>query len=285
MKNPIIFNSRRSNRNRNVDLVQVAPEIERQARRLNRQQKRLEKNMGLDGVKTSLEGSPRQKVIRYQDIKKIEPLTDTQADFFDAWDDDQATGYVLYGSAGTGKTYAAAALAIQDVLDPNKPEFKKLIIVRSATAVRSQGFMPGDILLKQAVYELPYHTIFADLTGKKDAYENLKEMGKIEFQTSSFIRGITFDDSIIIFDEFQSANLHEISSVATRVGKNTKIIFCGDGKQDDLIYNKNDTSGFKSFMEITKIMTAFRGFRFTEDDILRSGFVREYLIAANKLGL
>ena len=240
--------------------------------------------MGLDAVKTTLEGVARQKVIRYQDIKKIEPLTDTQEDFFDAWDDDQATGYVLYGSAGTGKTLIACAKAILDVLDQNS-EFEKLIIVRSASPVKSQGFLPGTLEDKQAVYEAPYHEIFSFLTDKKDAYQSLKDMGKIEFYSSSFCRGLTFDNSIIIFDEFQSANIHEISSIATRVGNNAKILFCGDGKQDDLIYNKNDVSGFKTFMEISRIMPSFRNFKFTEDDIVRSGFVKEYLIDCNKIGV
>lgn len=275
-----IRNVRRSNAKMKEDFLDV--ETQRQAKRLGRQQKRLEKETGIANV---IDINTRQRVVRFEDIKELKPLTDTQYDFFEAYADEQATGYVLYGCAGTGKTYAAAALAIQDVLDPNKPEYKKLIIVRSASPVKSQGFLPGTLEEKQAVYELPYHSIFADLTGKKDAYEKLKEMGKIEFQTVSFIRGVTFDNAIILFDEFQSANLHEISSVATRVGKDSKIIFCGDGKQDDLIYNKNDTSGFKSFMEITRIMPSFRNFKFTEDDIVRSGFVREYLIACNKLGL
>lgn len=272
-------NARRNNAKMKEDFLDI--ETQRQAKRIGRQQKRLEKETGLANV---VNINSRQRVVRFEDIKELKPLTDTQYDFFEAWEDDQATGYVLYGSAGTGKTYAAAALAIQDVLDPNKPDFNKLIIVRSASPVKSQGFLPGSLEEKQAVYEMPYHSIFADLTGKKDAYEKLKEMGKIEFQTVSFIRGITFDNSIIIFDEFQSANLHEISSVTTRVGKNTKIIFCGDGKQDDLIYNKNDVSGFKQFMEITRIMPSFRNFKFTEDDIVRSGFVKEFLIACNKLG-
>jgi phosphate starvation-inducible PhoH-like protein len=285
MKNPIIFTTRRSNRNRNADLVQVAPEIERQARRLNRQQKRLEKNMGLDAVKTTLEGVARQKVIRYQDIKKIEPLTDTQADFFDAWDDDQATGYVLYGSAGTGKTYSAIAKAISDVLNPDLENCKKLIIIRSLVSGREIGHLPGDINLKQEPYEAAYGPILADITGKPDAYTSLKDMGKIEFHTSSFVRSLTFDDAVIVVDENQNFSFQELYTIATRVGKNTRIIFCGDGKQDDLHFKKNDTSGFSDFIDVTRKMSSFRNFRFTSDDIIRSQFVKEFIITCEKLGL
>lgn len=240
--------------------------------------------MGLDAVKTSIEGVARQKVIRYQDIKKIEPLTDTQADFFDAWDDDQATGYVLYGSAGTGKTLIACAKAILDVLDQNS-DFEKLIIVRSAVSCRNQGFLPGDKSMKEEIYETPYHSVFSFLTGKKDAYQTLKDIGKIEFHSSSYLRGETFDDCIIVVDEIQNFSWEELSTVTTRVGKNSKIIFCGDGKQDDLHYLKNDTSGFKTFMEVTKIIPEFRNFRFTSSDIVRSDFVKSFIIACEKVGV
>lgn len=284
MKNPIIFTTRRSNRNRNADLVQVAPEIERQARRLNRQQKRLEKNMGLDAVKTTLEGVARQKVIRYQDIKKIEPLTDTQEDFFDAWDDEQATGYMLSGSAGTGKTVISIAKAILDVLDPETP-YQKLVIVRSSVQVRDQGFLKGDIFEKMEAFESPYIGILQELTGRKDAYQSLKDIGKIEFISTSAIRGITLNDSIIIADEVGAMNWHECKSILTRVGKNTKIIMIGDTAQVDLIYKKTDTTGIYDLLEVTRKMSGFRNFKFTEDDIVRSPFVKEFLVACNKLGI
>ena len=253
--------------------------VERQSKRINRQQRRLEKDVGVSALQIQ---APRSRVIRYEDIRVIEPLTDTQRDFFEAYEDDAATGYVLYGCAGSGKTFLSVFQALLDVMNPDTP-YEKLIIVRSASPVRNLGHLPGNLDEKVAVYELPYHTIFSELTGKKDAYEKMKDMGKVEFISTSAIRGVTFDNSIIIFDEFQSANLHELSTVATRVGRDSKIIFCGDGKQNDLIYNKNDTSGFSQFMDITRIMPSFRNFRFTEDDIVRSGFVKEFLIAYDRI--
>lgn len=260
-------------------------ETQRQAKRLSRQQKRLEKQTGLMNVVSINDTIAKQRVVRYQDIKQLEPLTDTQADFFDAWESDAATGYVLYGSAGSGKTTLAAYNAILDVLNPEIPEIHKLVIVRSSVQARDQGHLPGDANEKMAMFETPYHGIFSKLTGKKDSYEKLKDMGKIEFISTSFVRGDTFDNSIIIVDEIQNMSWEELNSVATRVGKNSKIIFCGDGKQDDLHYKKNDVSGFKQFIEVTRCIPEFRNFRFTSEDIIRSGFVKAWILACEKLGV
>lgn len=285
MKKPIIFTTRRSNRNRNADLVQVAPDIERQARRLNRQQKRLEKNMGLDAVKTTLEGVARQKVIRYQDIKKIEPLTDTQEDFFDAWEDNAANAYVLYGSAGTGKTALSVYHGICDVLNPEIEQYNKLFIVRSGVAARDLGALPGNLEEKLEAYEAPYKGLFAELTGIPNAYERLKDMQKVEFLSSSYIRGITLKNCIIIVEEAQNFSWEELYSIATRVGQDTKIIFTGDTKQNDLHYKKSDVSGFIPFIDVTRTMIEFRTFRFTTEDIVRSNFCKAFLIACEKHGI
>ncbi len=281
------FNSRRTSTTRQKASYPVTDtEIQRQAKRLQRQQKRLEKVVGLDVQSMRLEGQQsRSRAIRYDDIKVFEPLTDTQEDFFDAWETNQATGYVLYGSVGAGKTGCAINKAILDVMNPEYPEFKKLIIVRSSVQGRELGFLKGSASEKMEEFEAPYIGIFSEMTGRKDAYESLKEIGKVEFISSSFMRGATFNDSIVIVDEFQNFSWQELYSAVTRIGRNSKIIFCGDGKQDDLHFKKNDVSGFKEFMEVTRQMAEFRSFRFTSDDIIRSSFVKSWIVACERLGL
>lgn len=278
-----VFSSKRSSVVRQQDLFDV--ETQRQAKRLSRQQKRLEKTTGLTNViDINTPNTSRQKVVRLEDIKEITPLTDTQRDFFEAYETSGADGYVLYGSAGTGKTMIAIYNAILDVLDQNIKTAHKLIIVRSSVQSREQGHLPGDENEKMAAFEAPYVGIFASLTGKKDSYEKLKDMGKVEFVSTSFLRGDTFDNAIVLFDEVQNASWEEISTVVSRLGKNSRLICCGDGKQDDLHFKKNDQSGFRDFIEVTLKMPEFRNFRFTPDDIVRSAFVKSWLITCEKLG-
>ncbi len=286
MKKSIKYMSRRSNTNKLLEQIDVDPEYARQAKRLNRQQKRLEKNMGLDITQRQKNnGNQRQKIIRYQDIKNVEPLTDTQADFFDAWEDDQATGYVLYGSAGTGKTALAIYHGICDVLNPEIETYNKLVIVRSGVAARDLGALPGDLDQKLEAYEAPYKGLFYELTGIPNAYEKLKDMQKVEFLSSSYIRGITLRNCIVVVEESQNFSWEELYSISTRVGQNTKIIFTGDTKQNDLHYKKSDVSGFGPFIDVTRSMIQFRTFRFTTEDIVRSDFCKAFLIACDKLNL
>lgn len=273
-------NVRRNNAKLKEEFLDI--ETNRQAKRIGRQQKRLEKETGIANV---VNINTRQRVVRFEDIKELKPLTDTQYDFFEAWEDDQATGYVLYGSAGVGKTFLAGYHALLDVLDPNKPEYQKLIIIRSAVSGRDIGHLPGSVEEKLEAFEAPYHSVFASLTGKKDAYEKLKDMGKIEFISSSHMRGETYENCIVVVDEIQNFSWTELSTCVTRIGKNAKIIFCGDGKQDDLHYKKNDVSGFGDFLNVTRSIPEFRNFKFTSDDIVRSNFVKQWVIACERLGL
>lgn len=254
----------------------------RQARRLNRQQKRLEQEMGLNDHLKPVAAKGRE--VRLDDIKVLEPLTETQRHFFEAYENDDAQGYVLYGSSGSGKSMLCVYQGILDVLDPNTP-YTKLIIVRSSVSTREIGHLPGDQIQKMEAYEAPYHGIFAELTGRKDAYEKLKDSGKVEFMSTSFCRGASLNNSIVILDEFQGCNWHELKTVVTRVGRDCKLMLAGDIAQNDLIYKKNDTSGFTELMQVTRKMSEFRHFRFTTDDIVRSGFVKAFLVACEELGL
>lgn len=263
------------------DIESLDPQLQRDAKRIQRQQKQLEKKTG---IATITPISARQRMIKLEDIVVIDPLTDTQRDVFDAFENPDNMAFVLYGSAGTGKTFLAVYQALLDVLDPKTP-YAKIIIVRSAVASRDTGFLPGTQDEKMAVYEQPYYSIFSDLTGKKDAYEKLKECGKIEFMSTSYLRGSTFNNAIVVFDEVQSENWHGISTVMTRIGKDCRVILCGDYAQSDLIKTKNDTSGFRELMQVASKMNSFSTFKFTPDDIVRSGFVKQWLITCEKLGL
>lgn len=214
-------------------------------------------------------------------MRQIKPLTETQNDLFQSYSE----GYNLaaIGTAGTGKTMCATYLALKDVLE--KGEYEKVVIIRSAVQTREQGFVPGTLEQKEAIFEMPYIDIVNDLFGRKDAYQILKQKGMIKFTTSSNIRGLTFDNSVIIVDECQSMNYHELDTIITRVGESSKIIFCGDTKQDDLATSKNraDVSGLYDFLKVLNEIPSFDVVKFGIDDIVRSGLVKEYIIAKERL--
>lgn len=262
---------------RSPALLSNVVEIDRQAKRIGRQQKRLEKDLRLSPV--DVIATPRNTALR---LKHFEPITDNQARFWEAYDD--AGAFVLYGSAGTGKSFLALYKAIQEVLDPSS-DFSKIVIVRSTVQSRDMGFLPGDSTDKCAPFEEPYVQIFSEFFGKKDAYEKLKDMGKIEFCSTSLLRGVTFHDSIVVFDEFQSSNWHECKTILTRLGGKSKIIICGDFGQNDLIKNKNDVSGFDNLMQVTDHMPEFVRIKFYPEDIVRGPFVKAFLLACEKLGI
>jgi phosphate starvation-inducible protein PhoH len=181
---------------------------------------------------------------------------------------------VLHGQAGTGKTFLSLYLALDDIF---KKEFSKLIIIRSAVSTRDIGFLPGNDKEKSEVYEAPYRDIFSELLDRGDSYNTLKLKGLVEFKLTSFVRGTTIRDSVIVVDECQNMTLHELDSIITRVGDNCRIIFCGDFRQSDLRVN-----GLKDFFTILKSMDDFDFVEFTLDDIVRSGLVKEYLKAKGK---
>jgi phosphate starvation-inducible protein PhoH len=214
-------------------------------------------------------------------LKHFEPLTKNQRLSFEAYD--AGKNLMLHGIAGTGKSFISMYLALKQVLTENSP-FKKVVIVRSVVPTRDMGFLPGNSKEKAKVYEAPYYAICTELFGRGDAYEYLKSKGIVEFISTSFIRGITLNDTIIIVDEMANMTLHELDSVITRVGKNCRIIFCGDFRQSDFI-KKQDKDGLMDFMRIIERMKSFVFVDFIEQDIVRSSMVKDYIIMKDRLGI
>lgn len=186
---------------------------------------------------------------------------------------------LLHGVAGTGKTYIALYNAFQELLHDHST-YQKVIIVRSAVPSRDIGHLPGNEKEKTEVYVQPYREITAELFPRfgSKAFGKLKEQGLCEFLVTSYVRGLTLDNCIVIVDECQNMTDMELNSIITRVGNNSKIIFCGDFRQTDL-NKRNDMSGLKKFIATTNHMPSFRQVEFDVEDIVRSALVKEYIIA------
>lgn len=205
-------------------------------------------------------------------IPEIEPLTRNQLVAFES-----TKHMVLCGAAGTGKTFISLYLAFDDIA---KQDYEKVILVRSAVPTRDMGFLPGTDKEKAKVYEEPYYAIANEIFQRGDAYEILKKHNVVNFMTTSYLRGLTVRDSVVIVDECQNMTFHELDSIITRVGENSRIIFCGDFAQADLPKN-----GMKEFLQVLNEMSEFDIVEFGISDIVRSSFVKKYLIAKHSLGL
>ena len=236
------------------------------------------------GVGLTTKQMKRKKPLSAGYLLDIEPITDNQRILFESY---KANKHLIaYGAAGTGKTFVTLYNALKDVLDDNTP-YERIYIVRSLVATREIGFLPGDYEDKSDIYQVPYkHMVKYMFQMPSDAdfemlYGNLKSQDTIKFWSTSFLRGTTLDHSIIIVDEFQNLNFHELDSIMTRVGENSKIMFCGDASQTDL-QKTNDKNGIVDFMNILRKMPSFDIIEFGIDDIVRSGLVKEYIGA--KLG-
>ena len=234
----------------------------------------------------------RQKTKKRQPINsdlmtKIEPLTDNQKRIFKSWD--EGKHLFIYGAAGTGKTFCALYKALYDCLKTT-PSYDSVYLVRSLVATREIGFLPGDHEDKSSLYQIPYKNMvkymfeMANDSDFETLYGALKAQESIKFWSTSFLRGVTLDNAVIIIDEMQNLNFHELDSIITRVGENTRIVFCGDAMQSDLVRDK-EKNGIHDFMRILEIMPDdFDMIEMGIDDICRSGIVRNYLIAKNAAG-
>ena len=239
------------------------------------------------GVGLTSKQMKRKKPVNNDYLVDITPITDNQKRLFDSYD--EGKHIIAYGAAGTGKTFITLYNALKDVLNENTP-YDKIYIVRSLVATREIGFLPGDHEDKSSYYQIPYkHMVKYMFQMPSDAdfemlYGNLRAQETIKFWSTSFLRGTTLDNAIIIVDEFQNLNFHELDSIITRVGENTKIVFCGDASQTDLT-KTNERNGIIDFMKILRAMPSFEMIEFGIDDIVRSGLVKEYLIAKLEAGM
>ena len=239
------------------------------------------------GVGLTAKQMKRKKPLNTDYLVDITPITDNQKRLFDSYG--AGKHIIAYGAAGTGKTFITLYNALKDVLNENTP-YDKIYIVRSLVATREIGFLPGDHEDKSSYYQIPYkHMVKYMFQMPSDAdfemlYGNLRAQETIKFWSTSFLRGTTLDDAIIIVDEFQNLNFHELDSIITRVGENTKIVFCGDASQTDLT-KTNERNGIVDFMKVLRAMPSFDTIEFGIDDIVRSGLVKEYLIAKLEAGM
>ena len=214
------------------------------------------------------------------ELQDAEPLNGKQHEFFANYAGGKSQ--VLAGSAGTGKTFMTLFKAFEEILKA-KVNYRRIVIIRSAVATRDIGHLPGTLEEKQAIYEIPYVGICNELFGRGDAYALMKKNGIIDFMLTSYVRGITLDETIVIVDEFQNLTAHEADSIITRLGKGSKIIFCGDTCQTD--FTRNNEKDIDKFLAVVNRMPQWFDINeFESGDIVRSGIVKEYIRTKEKMG-
>lgn len=252
--------------------------MSRSARRLRKQLSR-QKEVDVRFIQNDYDILPQKKTFTLKDLKQIKPLTKTQEEAFYEWYDSDKEGYYndvvcLTGAAGTGKTMLACYMGLQSILDPNTP-FEKIVIVRSAVASREIGHLPGEEDDKISVYKQPYHYLFDKFFSYAKSFKNMEDIGLVQFECTSFLRGVTFDNAIVILDECQDTTAVEFETVLTRLGKNSRMFVVGDIWQNDL----GSKSGFNEVLHVLKKTEGVSIVEFGVDDIVRSGFVKNYLVA------
>lgn len=213
------------------------------------------------------------------ELKLIQPKTEAQRTVFETF---HQNNLMLHGFAGTGKSYISLFLALREVLEYNR--YSNIVLVRSAVQTRDIGFMPGNLEEKTALYEVPYRDIVNDLCERGDAYDILKQRGIIKFMCTSFIRGLTLNNAIVIVDEIQNCTFSELDSVTTRLGDNSKLLLCGDFRQSDL-KNQKEKQGLHDFIKVMDMMSGLEHVEFQASDIVRSSFVKQYIINKTEAGL
>ena len=229
----------------------------------------------------------RKKPIGSEHLLDIKPLTPSQEKVFEAWE--KQKNMFLFGAAGTGKSFVTMYLALRDILDEKTP-YNKLYVVRSLVPTREIGFPPGDHEDKANLYQIPYKNMVRFMFEMPDdpsfemLYANLKAQDTVSFWSTSFIRGTTIDNSIVLVDESENLNFHELDSIITRLGVNSRIIFAGDAAQTDLT-KAHEKTGIMDFKKIIDDMDEFESIEFGIDDIVRSGLVKSYLISKMNLGI
>ena len=229
----------------------------------------------------------RKKPIGSEHLLDIKPLTPSQEKVFEAWE--KQKNMFLFGAAGTGKSFVTMYLALRDILDEKTP-YNKLYVVRSLVPTREIGFLPGDHEDKASLYQIPYKNMVRFMFEMPDdpsfemLYANLKAQDTVSFWSTSFIRGTTIDNSIVLVDESENLNFHELDSIITRLGVNSRIIFAGDAAQTDLT-KAHEKTGIMDFKKIIDDMDEFESIEFGIDDIVRSGLVKSYLISKINLGI
>jgi len=211
-------------------------------------------------------------------MRDIKPITDSQIEAYEQWE--KGRNLILSGAAGSGKTFIALYLALQELIKNRK---KRLVILRSVVPTRDIGFLPGTQEEKEAAYLTPYIGVISEIfKNNPTLFTSFLKNGTIEFLTTSYIRGITLKDAIVVVDEFQNCNFHELDSIITRIGKGSRVIFSGDYYQSDFT-NRKEKEGIGEFLKIIESLKHFKKIEFTWKDCVRSGMVRDYLMTKEKM--
>jgi len=227
----------------------------------------------------AMQEGPKRKTWTKHDLNNIRPLTAAQEEMFRAFF--EGKHICAHGSAGTGKTFIAIYLALSEMF--RSQTIDRIIIVRSAVPTRDMGFMKGTLEEKEALYELPYAGMFAELLGRRNSYQDMKNEDVVRFCTTSYVRGLTWDNAVVIIDEGQNMTFHEIDSIVTRLGDNSRLIFAGDLRQSDLTDRRHEHTGMDAFIKVVSKMPSFGVIQFTKHDIVRSAFVKSWICACEEI--